>query len=120
MIGKFGYRENCSIMHYLPQGEVQDGYPVIVFPKEPSKVVEGKLYEFFPTMTRAATYTIDGQVYRVAHAIDLRDTTGKEGDFVDSLLYHTAGGKKGGTLGDALGSDLRAKLTSLASKSASR
>ncbi len=83
--GQFGYRRNCSIPHFIPQGLEHDGYPVIVFPQRNSDVTVGKTYDFTIKPTRAATYTIDGEVYRVAHAIAPRDINDEEGTIFDQI-----------------------------------
>lgn len=112
MIGSFNYRLNCSILHFIPQGEVQDGYPVIVFPQKAHDVTIGRTYSFTPVPTRQATYIIDGQTYRVAHAVGLIEHEGTEGSAVDALLYgpaQTAASK----LGDQLSGDAAEKLAAL-------
>lgn len=78
----------------------EDGYPVIVFPKKSHAATQGRLYEFDIQMTNSATYVLDGQIYRVAHAYYLQDVQGKEGDFIDEIL-HASSDSKRTKLGDA-------------------
>lgn len=114
MIGTFGYRSDCSIAHYLPQGKVHDGLPIIVFPQKNEDIVPGRTYEFGLAMTREATYIIDGVTYRVGHAIAPRELGGQEADYVDQVLHRSAGEAQTTTLQDVPGGDglaaLRAKL----------
>ena len=87
MRGSFDYRKNCTLPHLIPAGMWQDGFPVIVIPGKDYGVTLGTLYDFEIRMTNSARYVLDGEVYRVAHAIYLQDVAGKEGDSVDGHLY---------------------------------
>jgi hypothetical protein len=79
----------------------QDGYPVIIFPKEHWKAVVGTQYDFEPIMTRSATYTVDGEVYRVAHAVSLHAVKDNEADYIDEIIHAHVGVDRSPTLGDA-------------------
>jgi hypothetical protein len=74
--------------------------------------VEGSLYEFDWAMTKKATFVIDGLVYRVAHATNLRDTEGGA-SLLDTIVYRHGmqrSSQGGGTsLGDILGAAMMAK-----------
>lgn len=87
-------------MCFVPQGMSQDGYPVIVFPKKSHAATRGKLYDFDIQVTNSATYVLDGQTYRVAHAHYLQDVQGTEGDFIDEIL-HASSDSRRPKLGDA-------------------
>ena len=110
MIGTFEYRLNCSLIHFIPQGETAGGYPVIVFPEKPEKVVPGKQYCFIPRLTRSATYVVDGIVYRVAHATNVIDTAFKEGTFLDEVIHNKAGQPASGALSERLNPEVIAAL----------
>lgn len=113
--GIFNYHENCSIPHHIPPGQEQDGCPVIVFPKNIHDVTIGRTYTFISVMTRRATYTIDGQVYRVAHAIGLVEQSGTEGDSID-LMLHSPKTMPPTKLGDYLNGDVADQLIALREK----
>lgn len=111
MIGKFGYHRNCSLLHFLPPGESKDGMPVIVFPHRNHQAVEGRTYDFVMSMSREATYTIDGVKYRVAHATAFTDITGKEAGYLD-ILIGKGDSMPPVTLGDTPGGQVLAALKS--------
>ncbi len=113
MLGRFDHSKNCSVPHFLPQGMMKDGLPVIIFPKNQTKAVVGKLYDFEYTMTMSATFTIDGQVYRVAHAWGLMDTEMKEGDMFDQIFHSKAGPAVQSTIADRMDPELRERLLAL-------
>ncbi len=101
MIGTFNFHDRgVAILHFLPQGEVREGHPIIVFPQRDHQIIAGKTYEFYAKLTADATYVVDGQVYRVAHAIAPREVSDTEGDFVDTILHHRAGPAAPVTLAD--------------------
>lgn len=115
MIGRFAYRLNCPIPHFVPQGEFADGYPVIVFPKKTAEAEVDVDYEFVIVLTRDATYTIDGKMYRVAHATALHRTDRVGTSFLDAVL-HRPPATSPNTLGDLLDPATRAKLLALAGR----
>jgi hypothetical protein len=112
MIGTFNYRENCSIPHFIPQGESNNGFPVIVFPKKNTDIVIGNTYEFMVQMTMKATYTIDGNIYRVGHAVAPREVTGTEGDDIDAIM-HRPSKDSSATIGNVLDPSTTEKLLAL-------
>ena len=118
MIGKFGYHKNCSLIHHLPQGEMYQGLPVIVFPRNAMSVVEGHTYEFDMRIS-SGTYVIDGKKYHVAHATILRETEGKEGGIIDQIYHAHKTGQTAKTkpvdttLGSRLDPETRAKLDAM-------
>ena len=115
--GRFGYHKNCSLIHHLLQGETLDGLPVIVFPREASKVVEGKVYEFMAKPTRDAAYVIENggikTTYRVVHAIAPTPIDNSEADFVDQILHRTSGNSRRASIADGLTGDALSKLQAL-------
>ena len=121
MIGKFGYYKNCSLIHYIPQGETWQGLPVIVFPRNAMSVVENHTYEFDYRIS-SGKYVIDGVEYRVAHATILRETEGKEGGIIDQIMHSHATGQTlktkpvDTTLGGRLDQETRDKLLAIAAR----
>ena len=115
--GRFGFGLNCSIIHYVREGETLDGCPVIFFPKDPAKVVEGTTYEFEAHPTRDATYTVDDRgtktTYRVVHAVGLRPVDSGEGDFIDVIAHRTSGENGPINLGSTLTPEVAAQLNAL-------
>lgn len=106
--GKFDFHNNCSLIHHIPQDMGDDCYPVIVFPPKQHSVVPGKTYSYVPQLTRRATYTFDGQKYRVAHATSMMLVEGDNGaDYVDTLV-HKSTGDSSTTMGDVFGTGLAA------------
>jgi len=86
--GMFDFRlKGCSIPHFIPNGETCDGFRVIVFPQKDHEVTLGKTYSFLMQLTREATYTIDEEVFRVAHAVRLTEVSGTEGSEYDAVVY---------------------------------
>jgi hypothetical protein len=63
-------------------------------------------------VTREAIYVIDGETYRVAHALAPVNVTGKEGDVVDKILHSPSFGKNC-KIGDVLDGDTVSKLEAL-------
>jgi hypothetical protein len=115
--GAFEHRKNCTLPHIIREGYVTfDGTPIIVFPKDPAKIVLGRNYELDVKLTRRATYTIDDTVYRVAHGRVLGDVDGVEADWVEQITHNTAPPKA--TLEDSLPPGVREKLLALRGESA--
>ncbi len=100
MLGSFDYHLNCSLPHYIPQELSDRGIPVIIFPKNPREAVIGKKYFFEYVLTASATYTIDGTVYRVAHAVGLVDVEMREGGLLDTVIHNKKGPAIRGTIAD--------------------
>ena len=102
--GRFDYHRNCAIPHHLPQDQSADGMRVIVFPKRTTDITVGKTYDYDSVLTREATYVIDGEKFRVAHAYIIRCISDAEGDTMDEI-FHRPEDAPASSLGDTVDPD---------------
>lgn len=115
---KFDYRKNCTVVHFTPRGEEDEGRPVMVIPKNALSVVAGRTYEvqldysYKKDSTEPPTYILDGVEYRVVHATILREVDGSEGTQIDAILYGPRE-KPRVKLADRLDPAVRAKLEAM-------
>lgn len=116
---KFDYARNCTVVHFILQGEQEGGRPVMVIPRNPLSVVAGRTYEveldysYKQVTFEPPVYVLNGVEYRVVHAGILREVEGTEGDDIDVQLYkprETPTNK----LGDLLPSHVRERLEAIA------
>ncbi len=99
-------------MHFVPMGITEGGKRVIVFPQKDGEAICQRLYDFTITLTKKAIYVIDGEIFRVAHAVNLRAASGDDADVIDGIT-HRGAGQVDTSLGRSLGVGVAAGLVAL-------